>query len=117
MEDMTLHNLKKQVKEIDEKVAKLLTPEAQTIFQTAYEKALRDSPTSLKGDKKFGFSDTGSNKDDVESQKSDKSQVKTFDDEELAQLYKKIEPLAPYERLNFIRSEFDLGRNPNSQKG
>ena len=38
----------------------------------------------------------------------------TFDEEALL---KKIEPLAPYERLNVLRSEFNLGRNPYQQKG
>lgn len=103
MEDMTLHNLKKQVKEIDEKVAKLLTPEAQALFQSAYESALRDSPSSKKK-VQIGFEDAD------EDQKDASTKAKPFDEEALL---KKIEPLAPYERLNFLRSEFDLGRNPN----
>ena len=38
---------------------------------------------------------------------------KEFDEEELL---KKIEQMAPYERLNFLRREFDLGRNPQKSK-
>lgn len=45
-------------------------------------------------------------------QHSDQPKNALFDEDIL---YSKIERLSPYERLNFLRSEFDLGRHPNSK--
>lgn len=52
MDQMTVHNLKTQCQQMDEKVEELLSPEVQALYQTAYENALKK--TTPKGNNKAG---------------------------------------------------------------
>lgn len=102
MEEMTLHNLKTQCKQMDDKVTKLLSAEAQTLYQSAYENALNTSQKEETTPQAV-----------EEKPKKVKLKDKEFVEEEVLQ---KIDQMAPYERLNFLRKEFDLGRNPQKQR-